>query len=422
MSVDREKQFEKLRFERSDYKEDLLKAFDRMERYLVKYKDELTLVGGQAMDYALRLKNQALYPTGTLPDYDCVCATHVVHAYQFANQLCSEGFKNIRVIRALHVQTMRVYVSGQVIMDCTYMPPVIYERLIRLEYRGISIIHPWYSMMDQLSALSHPYTRPPREALMERCNKDNKRLKMMLDQYPLDSHAIVLKGKRALPNQIQVMKPVAVKLVGQSQDYVWSGWCAFAYHCGVGSADTKTLKFRIPEFAVPSIYTTQIDSFTNTKGVKFYNPTMELTRHAHVNGVDIWDSSRRIITLDPKNPKFVSYQFLLWEFMARWLWCGDPQAFYAARQMVQHALDKKIELSIEPYGDRTLEDSFIFHIKAFGNPQMLRMAPGNYTYPDDSDCRVSKPFDYGDSEFFIQDGSETQRFVPYMSEDIGVHC
>jgi hypothetical protein len=78
-------------------------------------------------------------------------------------------------------------------------------------------------------------------------------------------------------------------------------------------------------------------------------------------------------------------------------------------------------MSIASYGTRTLEDSFIFNILAYRNPEMRRMAPvSNYTYG--ADCDIEKKFDYNSSEFFAIDGSETTRFSPVLSADIDLRC
>lgn len=417
-----DKKFELLRFNRSNYKDDVVKAFKLMESYII--AQGITLVGGMAMDFALRLKNAKLYADDAIPDYDCLSPTHVHHAFDFANQLCKEGFKGVDVIRALHMTTMRVRFNGQVIMDVTYMPQVIYDKLLRLEYRGMMTIHPWYSMMDQLGSMAHPFTRPPQEALMERLVKDNKRFALMLEYYPLSNKDPTLKGKRTLPPPVSVLKPFTMPKAATT-NCVISGWCALAYHLSDSKlgklVDTKTLKFSIPENAVPSLYTTTVDAFTETKGVKFYNPTMELARHAHVNGLDVYDASKRIITVDSEDARFVSFHFCIWEFMTWWLWRGDQYAFYGAQALVQHALNTTQVMSIASYGTRTLEDSFIFNILAYRNPEMRRMAPvSNYTYG--TDCDIEKKFDYNSSEFFAIDGSETTRFSPVLSADIDLRC
>src|SRR5581483_6869402 len=70
----------------------------------------LIIYGGTAIDYALRLHGSCIYPDEQLaiPDLDMYSKDSVSAAYDLADILFAAGYKDVRVIRATYVRTMRV--------------------------------------------------------------------------------------------------------------------------------------------------------------------------------------------------------------------------------------------------------------------------------------------------------------------------
>lgn len=417
--------FELLRYQRADYHDDMEAAFTMMEAYIVEH--QITLVGGMAMDFALRLKNTKLYNEDAIPDYDCLSPTHVLHAYGFANQLCKRGFRGVEVIRALHVTTMRVRINGQYIMDCTYIPTTLQKRLLHLEYRGMKTIHPWHSMLDQMNAIAHPFSRPPTEALMERLAKDNTRFALLYKYYPFDSKNIVLRAARAVPDMITTSTTSTtrdIKKLVPLDDYCVSGYAALAYHLPNPMSrvvDLEQLKFSMPVDEPVHVHTRQI-AMLNVAGTRYFHGTMEQARYALLPaGVRVYDVFKRIITVDERDPRFVSYQFLTLSFMSDWLFSGNAHSFHAVKLLVDHAMSTHPHVSIKGYGTRSIEDSFIANIESFRNPAMRTLVPGSYTYREHDPCTKTVEFDYT-SKYFQIDGSETTKFEPELQADIELRC
>ena len=177
------KEYENIIIKNDKFTEDTMIALGLVKKYIVKHK--LLIVGGMAIDFALRLKGTKLYEDDVLPDYDFYSPNYNTDAYHIAEKLKKAGLENISVINANHVSTMRVRVNYTVVADVTYMPKSIYDHLPFIVYRDIRIIHPHYQMIDQHRALSYPYENPPWEVITHRWKKDATRYNMLYEYYPL---------------------------------------------------------------------------------------------------------------------------------------------------------------------------------------------------------------------------------------------
>jgi len=175
---------------------DLVAAIEVVKKFII--DNNLIVYGGTAIDYALRLHGDKIYPDDMLkvPDLDVYSPNNTEHAYQLANILYRMGYKNARAINALHIETMRVDLGdNHFIADITYRPPGIFKQLPYLNYNGMRIIHPLFQRIDLHSSLSFPYDNPPREVIFDRWGKDIKRFNALDKYYP----PIPLDGSTAEP-------------------------------------------------------------------------------------------------------------------------------------------------------------------------------------------------------------------------------
>ena len=179
------KEAESIIIKNDKFTEDIQLALGIVKSYIVKKK--LILVGGMAIDYALKLKSSFLYNDDVLPDYDVYSYQHHYDAYKLAEMLMSAGLSNISVINANHTSTMRVRIYYTSIFDVTYVPKNIYEKLPTLQYKDLFIIHPHYQMIDQHRSLSLPYENSPFNTISYRWKKDATRYDMLYSLYPLNT-------------------------------------------------------------------------------------------------------------------------------------------------------------------------------------------------------------------------------------------
>lgn len=177
------KEYENIIIKNDKFTEDTMISLGLVKKYVCAHK--LIIVGGMAIDFALRLKGTKLYEDDVLPDYDFYSPEYNTDAYHIAEKLNKAGLNNISVINANHISTMRVRVNYTVVADVTYMPKIIYDKLPCLAYRDIRIIHPHYQLIDQHRALSYPYENPPWEVIIHRWKKDASRYDLLYKYYPL---------------------------------------------------------------------------------------------------------------------------------------------------------------------------------------------------------------------------------------------
>ena len=142
------------------------------------------LVGGQAIDYALRLKGSELYDECTFPDYDFLAPDSVAAAYDLG-EILAKDYENISVINAIHPSTMRVRINFIVVADITYCPQNVFDVIPTLNYKGMNIVHPLFQRLDMHNSLCNPFDNPPRETIFHRWEKDLKRRMMFDEFYPV---------------------------------------------------------------------------------------------------------------------------------------------------------------------------------------------------------------------------------------------
>lgn len=197
---------------------DLVIATDVVRKFIA--DNGLLIYGGTAIDMALRLKGDSIYPDDELPDLDFFSPKNVEHAYELADIFYKMGHEHARAINAMHMETMRVDVGdNHWIADISYKPPEWFGRIPYLEYASMRIVHPTFQRIDMHSALAFPYDEAPNEVVFARWSKDIKRFNKLAQHYPIDPAADYLDLTRAVVPLKQVRK------------YVYTGFLAFGFIC-----------------------------------------------------------------------------------------------------------------------------------------------------------------------------------------------
>lgn len=218
----RSKEFQFLVSTHDPVYEDIQHAIDIVKDFIVRHR--LIIYGGTAIDYALRLRGDKIYPDDMLkiPDLDFYSPQNVEHAYTLADALYHAGFTSARVINAMHIKTMRVdVVDGHFIADMTYIPPAVFATLPYIEYEGMRCIHPDFQRADLHSSLSFPYDNAPREVIFDRWQKDIKRFNKLNALYPVGADATTTAPVRAI-KQTEVTLPLTMRR------FVFCGFLAYA--------------------------------------------------------------------------------------------------------------------------------------------------------------------------------------------------
>lgn len=175
--------YENLINTRSANYDTIVEALEIVKKFII--EKDLILVGGMAIDLALKLKGDRIYDDAQLPDYDFYSPTHTEHAFELGSMLCKKGYENISCIQATHITTMRVRIDFETVADITYCPPSLYDKIPTLEYDNMRLVHPHFQMMDQHSSLSIPFENPGREVIFHRWIKDMTRYDKLYNHYPV---------------------------------------------------------------------------------------------------------------------------------------------------------------------------------------------------------------------------------------------
>lgn len=171
------------------------RALKIVEKFII--DRQLILVGGMAIDLALRRKNDRIYDDDAVPDYDFLSPQFHVDAYDLGNMLV-EDFPSISVINARHPSTLRVRVNFVSVADITYVPPNIYERVPTIQYGKMRVVAPSFQYIDQHRSLSFPYEDPPLETILFRWKKDMQRYDMLYKHYPIHAKSLVFPATHSL--------------------------------------------------------------------------------------------------------------------------------------------------------------------------------------------------------------------------------
>lgn len=161
----------------------IVNALEVIKRYIIENK--LLIVGGTAIDYALKLKNNTLYnDLYQVPDFDIISPNNVIHANNIGKILCELKYDNISIVPAIHKTTVRVQLLGFTLFDSTYVPEYIYNKIPYLEYNNFIFVHPNFQKINQYISLSFLYKiTGPSYNILHRLKKDVERLGLLEKYY-----------------------------------------------------------------------------------------------------------------------------------------------------------------------------------------------------------------------------------------------
>ncbi len=92
-------------------------------------KKNLILYGGLVINLLLPKKHR-FYKEYTINDYDCFSKNPINDANELAKLIKKSGYKYIKIKRAVHKNTYKIYVYGKQFFDITFLEPSIYDILL----------------------------------------------------------------------------------------------------------------------------------------------------------------------------------------------------------------------------------------------------------------------------------------------------
>jgi len=218
----------------------------------------LILFGGLAIDYALRLKGDRIYPDDQRPDFDFLSTRSVDDAYDLADLLQKAGFEGVGAVRGIHVQTMKVRTDYIWVADIGYAPPDVFAKIPTFDFQGMRVVHPDYQRMDQHLAFCFPFNGPPREDVFHRWRKDLKRFNLYEKYYPIAADIPADAGPA------QVKGRLAVPVIGRAAELrvALHGFAAYAAIRAALDELAASLGREAPAVAAPHLALTFPDDYT----------------------------------------------------------------------------------------------------------------------------------------------------------------
>lgn len=412
-----------LLFERDELYKELDTAL-KMVRNFVK-TNKLILVGGQAIDYAMRAKGSKLYSGDEIPDYDFYSSDHYQDAIELGNNLCDAGLPSISIIYAMHVTAIRVRVNSVAVADIKYCPKTVLDTIPTISYQGLSIVHPHVQMIDQHRALSYGYEVMFKGGTAQRWGKDADRWAMIEKLYPITMSGDVKSQKVTLSSIVVPLKILSGVAIG--------GYAAHAIYDGADTAKISgtNLEFKVRQKSL--VLLTDTYEETIDKVLAHYKEESKSSKKSkqlkaqHFNAflgrlprrAEIQTSNMKIVIMDnlgsylaaqllSQAPAFaemkripealsttyiVSAQFILMQYLN----CGDICSYQAL-------IDTPYIQPVSTYyGIENTDESYKFSLLKMQNPQNSRMLPKRL-YLEDGVCGATGHFDY-ESEFFQIDGA-----------------
>jgi hypothetical protein len=451
--LEQAKEYEVVVIESDPLFNNMIDAIELVKKFII--DNGLIIYGGLAIDYALRLRGDKIYPDDLPPDLDFFSPKNVEHAYQLADLLYTRGYKDSRAINAMHMETMRVDIGdNHFIADITYRPKEIFDKLPTLNYNGMKIIHPMIQRADVHSSLSFPYDNVPNEVIFARWSKDIKRFNLLDKHYP-----VKLSGD-TLPTR-------PMKITADVSKYVVAGFCAYSilysdYIKSMEAAgtelpvgiiegkfiassneitfDTIDQKFEIVHFDLE-----KCSGELSLVGSKQYETYIHviperLEGRADFGDITVYSTKNRLVSTnyiktDGKTFRVVNAQYLLKHFVAMsFVHKESPKlantylahydsllrmiSSYEAAIVSTHTTDEAYDIlfksplfpSVQTYGNenislsKSVALSYLYH-DLDGEP--LFVTPRNY-YPGRSipQGRPHPEFTYEDNPFFLESGRE----------------
>jgi hypothetical protein len=416
----------------------IMKAIDIVKKYII--REKLIIVGGMAIDFALRLRGSKLYTDEEIPDYDINTPHHWIDAYEMVQWLNRLGMRNLDVINAFHPTTVKVRVMSTVVADVTYVPENIYKNIPRLNYHGFDFVHPFYQYIDQHRSLSYGYENidMDRPVLKSRWTKDMKRHDLLWAKYPLKYD-----GERNMG--LQDEQTISVNLLnnqclgGFAALLYWVDWAKKhgfkpTYNVGNIMISSNEIKFRCPEKHA-SIYSNDIKELYNKinkefkiKSEIFYERFLDkLPKRVMMDQFELLDNKNMWIAAH-KLDKYhiINLQPIMLQLLVNYLFVEKKYAYYAGYMLCHDLLKFGAENMLpellptaEYYGINNETDTYMlaklkFMSKNSAEKIDIPKQPHNVY---DHHLRTRKvpeiyfKFNPKESELFKMDGLETKKFI-----------
>jgi len=375
----------------------LKKGIEIVKEFIIKNK--LILKGGQAIDYALRLRDSKIYEDHVIPDFDFYSSDHYADAIKLGNILCKQGLPNISVINAIHNTTIRVRINFIEVADITYCPKIILDSYKTLMYNDMKVLHPINQIVDIHRSLCHGWENAPMFVCLNRWKKDATRLNLLLEYY---DDMLVYKDTTTKSITIPIADIKDAMLTGLLAEALISNKYRVQANniiFDIYSQDTTILDIyynkgddRLPElgFTNNSIHNVLLD----------YHPVWwEQDKdygkcHIYELSKDYINASK--ISIGEYTVYAANYNHILMFYLLR-----DDIISYT--RLITFVKDNQLPLTLDKFGNLNMSLSYMYSAAKFYDKKGESDKIPKNVYPSQEDCNSKGVFEY-DSYYFKIDG------------------
>lgn len=435
---------------RTTHYNEISRALDMVLNFIIERK--LIIYGGMAIDLSLKISgHEGIYAEDALPDYDFMSPDFYNDANILALRLADAGFTNVSSINAQHITTRKVRVDFVPVADITYIPQNIYDILPTLEYKishkKMRIIHPDFQRLDFHRAFSTPFEKPPLEVFLWRAKKDQKRFRLIDQQYPID---FTWAGNSKTMQEFVIPQKYL-------QNCAIGGVLAYGLFCVIFERMTPSANFLLPirsKFADKDLiisYPSEVSDIIKFNIIcdnfeplvakiskdlaetpKYFNRYLDdfRPRTIEISQYEIFDNQTRklpVFDCEVKNVFLAQAQYILMYFLLKIYDCCNSDKkhknFYLSlytslAKMVAEAETlglREFFLSAQTYGETNWSPDYVDSVRKkisiIENKQIPQLRPIFGFYPEHS--RAWDPFDLDSSELFQINGKlRKEAFAP----------
>lgn len=394
-----------------------MKAFNIVKDFIIENK--LIIVGGMALDYALKLRGSGIYDENELPDYDLLSPDSYQDSIKLGIELCKSKMENVSIIRGYHIPTTRVRVENVGVADLSYCPKSVYDELNTIMYEGFRLIHPYYQLIDQHNAFAYPYRKPQWGGNVNVWKKYDERIKLVLEFFPLPNKGLC---DGTFPKEYRIK-------IADVTGLCIAGYSAHPFYYNEVDVDGNELilkMFKDEVILFSNTFSETVKSFEKKYKSKavFYNAYLsKFPKSAKIKTPDytfiIMENDTDYVsatTYKIKNNEFciisvnwtLSYYLFVEEFYgykllqtSRGIKMLDDED---ANKIV--CISENVATPITYYGVNNLHPSLIFSRLQFENTASVASLVPKNLYPKlETNCDVSGEFLY-DSEYYKIDGKK----------------
>lgn len=185
-------------------KKEIMEANKVVMDYIRKHKRKI--YGGYAQNKVIVSKDpkDAFYSEDDIPDIDVYSPEPLKDLVEVCNLLKEKGFKLVNGQEAIHKETYKIFVNGANVLDLSYVPRNIYNKIPFIDIDGIYYVHPSFVYIDMYRMLTDPYFSGSHrwKKIISRLYKLQKHFPFNKATKPLNNAYDIPKDKRAVVEKI----------------------------------------------------------------------------------------------------------------------------------------------------------------------------------------------------------------------------